>query len=294
VGAIAKQLLRTILGVTLGLALTSACTREVPQRPEPSSSTPARAAPPPPPPAPPAPVEAGLDASPEADASRPPKTIDGPHELPLAEGRPIYYAFPGDAAARPYRLIGHLHGMCGPPSYACGKWLGAGTDVGAMVCPTGNARCGDSPFGPPSWEADTWAQLVLDMDHDLEASIAKVLAKRPGAIDRKGSVLTGYSRGAYAAAEIVKLHPGRWPYLVLIEAKVPLVAERLVKAGVKAVALVAGEVGTEIANMRQTTEALEAAGYPVKLWVMPKAGHLYSDDMERIMSEALAWVLSHP
>jgi hypothetical protein len=169
--------------------------------------------------------------------------------------------------------------------------MGAGTAAGAMVCPTGNARCGDSPNGPPSWEAPSWKELVAAMDHDLEASIAKVSAKHPGAIRREGAVLTGYSRGAYAAAPIARMHPGRWPYLVLIEANVPLSADGLKKAGVRAVALVAGERGTEIAGETKTVAALEAAGFPAKLFVMPKTGHLYAD-MERVMTEALAFVLA--
>jgi pimeloyl-ACP methyl ester carboxylesterase len=217
--------------------------------------------------------------------------VDGPHEIPLTAGRPIWYALPG-AGDKPVRLVAHLHGMCGPPSYACGKWIEAGTDVGAMVCPTGNARCGDSPYGPPSWEAASWEELVVEMDRDLEASIAKVIAKHPGVVRRDGAVLTGYSRGAYAAAVIARMHPGRWPYLVLIEARVPLGAASLRKAGVRAVALVAGEVGTEVASERKTQEELERAGFPARLFVMPGAGHLYSDDMERVMADALAYVLA--
>ena len=70
-------------------------------------------------------------------------------------------------------------------------------------------------------------------------------------------------------------------------------ADSLRKAGVKAVALVAGEVGTEIASETKTQEELERAGFPAKLFVMSKAGHLYGDDMERIMADALAFVLAH-
>lgn len=183
--------------------------------------------------------------------------------------------------------------MCGPPSYACGKWLQAGSAVGAMVCPTGNARCGDSPVGPPSWEAPSWPELTGAMDHDLEAAIAKVAAKHPKAFRREGAILTGYSRGAYAAPVIASAHPGRWPLLVLIEANVPLRTESLRRAGVRAVALVAGEVGTEIAGERKTEAKLQADGFPAKLFVMRKAGHLYSDDMEDVMRDALAFVLAH-
>jgi hypothetical protein len=240
-------------------------------------------------------LEAGAPDAPAPEAAPPPwapsprSRIDGPHEeLSLDAGRPIYYAAP--RATAPYRLIGHLHGMCGPPSYACGKWISAGTELGIMVCPTGNARCGDSPVGPPSWEAPTWLELVALMDKDLETSIAKIEAKRPGTIDRKNAILTGYSRGAYAAPVIARTHPNRWPYLLLIEANMPLAAASLRTAGVRAVALVAGELGAEIAGMRKTQSELEAAGFPAKLFVMRRTSHPYSDDMEYVMHDALTFL----
>lgn len=230
-----------------------------------------------------------------ADGATPHAVVDGPHALDLAPSRPIFYAFPRTDAlhAPPFRLVAHLHGVCGAPSYACGKWIGAGVDVGAMVCPTGNAKCGDSPYGPPSWEAPTWGELVLAMDRDLETSIRKVEAKHHGTIRREGAILTGYSRGAYAALPIARAHPHRYPYLVLIEANVPATADGLTKSGVRAVAFVAGEKGDEIAGLRKTEATLGAAGFPARLFVMPNTGHLYSDDMERVMAEALAFVLAH-
>jgi hypothetical protein len=61
---------------------------------------------------------------------------------------------------------------------------------------------------------------------------------------------------------------------------------------VRAVALVAGEFGTEIAGMRKTAEALEGASFPARLFVMPKTGHPYSDNMEEVMRSALAFLLA--
>lgn len=279
------------IAVVIGFGCTRAQTPERPPAPDAMTASVVDASSPPP-------ASSASDAGDAgaADAGSPPRAVvDGPHTLDLAPSRPIFYAFPktDELHAPPFRLIAHLHGVCGPPSYACGKWIGAGVDVGAMVCPTGNAKCGDSPYGPPSWEAPTWGELVLAMDHDLETSIRKVEAKHRGAIRREGAVLTGYSRGAYAALPIARAHPGRYPYLVLIEANVPATADGLTKSGVRAVALVAGEKGDEIAGLRKTEATLTAAGFPARLFVMPNTGHLYSDDMERVMSEALAFVLAH-
>ena len=223
------------------------------------------------------------------------EAIDGPHEeMSLDAGRPVWYALPKrEAGAPPLRLVGHLHGVCGGPPYACGKWIGSGTAAGVMVCPTGNAHCGESPYSPPSWEAATWGELVGLMDQALETSIAKVGAKKKGAFTREGAILTGYSRGAYAAPQIARSHPNRWRHLVLIEANVPLSVAGLKAAGVRSVALVAGEQGDQIPGMRKTEAALEGESYPVKLFVMKKTGHPYSADMEDVMAAALTFVLQH-
>ncbi|MBX3231536.1 MAG: hypothetical protein KIT84_24090 [Labilithrix sp.] len=219
------------------------------------------------------------------------EAVDGPHEeLALEAGRPVFYALAKEASVEP-RLIGHLHGVCGAPSYACGKWIGAGSAAGIMVCPTGNARCGDPSLGPPSWEAPSWGELVGIMDKDLEAAVAKVAKKKP--LSREGAILTGYSRGAYAAPSIARAHPKRWRHLVLIEANAPLTPAGLRAAGVRSVALIAGEHGTEIRGMKKTEAALEAESFPAKLFVMRKTGHPYSADMEDVMSAALTFVLTH-
>jgi hypothetical protein len=221
-------------------------------------------------------------------------SIDGPHYLSLESGRPIYYAFPGDpaGAAEPWRIVANLHGTCGGPLYACGSWAHAGVEVGALVCPTGNAHCGSSPLGPPTWEAPSWDELVRDMDTDLERSIAIVLARHPRSIRRDGAVLTGYSRGGYAVPFIAGMHPGRWPFLLIIEADATLDPASLRRARVRAVALVAGELGDQIAEMRKTANALVAASFPARLFVMPRTGHLYSGNMEDVMREALAFLLA--
>jgi predicted esterase len=240
--------------------------------------------------------DAGADAEPVPFELHPleKEAIDGPHEeLSIDAGRPVWYALPKRGGTEAARLIGHIHGVCGGPAYACGKWIGAGTAAGVMVCPTGNAHCGESPLSPPSWEAPTWMELVGIIDRDLETSIAKVASKRKGAFTREGAILTGYSRGAYAAPQIARSHPNRWRHMVLIEANVPLSLAGLKAAGVRSVAFVAGEHGDQIQGMRKTEASLGAEGYPIKLFVMRKTGHPYSTDMEDVMASALGFVLQH-
>ncbi len=184
-----------------------------------------------------------------------------------------------------------IHGVCTPPSYVCGGWQGTASSLGVLVCPTGNTSCGrDGPGGP---SGPTWEEAFSAIDADLELSIAAVRRQIAPPVTRQGAVLAGFSRGAYAAVIVAVRHPGRWPFLVLNEADVELTVPMLRAAGVRAVALIAGEWGTQLAGERKTEAALASEGYPVRLWVMPKVGHAYSPDIDAIMYDALDFVLTH-
>ena len=225
----------------------------------------------------------------------PPPTITtretGPFEIPFdgvtnGKDRHVYYVVGRTKVERqPSRLLANLHGVCNPPGYACGYWVNAAANTGFLVCPSGNARCG-GPTGPP-----TWTESIAQMDADLEAAIALVQARHEGEIRREGAILTGFSMGAYAAYQIALAHPGRWPYLILTESNVELDKARLERAGVKAVALIAGEIGSQVGGERKTAARLERQGYHARLWVMKGAGHHYSADIDEIMAEAIRFVL---
>jgi hypothetical protein len=59
---------------------------------------------------------------------------------------------------------------------------------------------------------------------------------------------------------------------------------------VKAVALLAGEWGSQIAGERATVEKLRAQHFPARFWTMAKAGHYYSSDIDALMGQAIDWV----
>lgn len=241
--------------------------------------------------------EAARDAAetgpPSVDASAPPpkaalvRAETGPFEIPLIGSRNVYYVAPHAPGTQ--RVMAMLHGVCNPPGYTCGLWAETAKDLGFLICPTGDGSCGPSMYNAP-----TWNEPNSKIDEDLELSIAKVETIHPGELARADNVLLGFSRGAYAAAKIAAAHPGRWPFLVLIEADVPLSKKMLEDAGVRAVALVAGEIGGQIGGERKTANSLLAQGFPARLWVMKKAGHHYSADIEAIMREAITWITSQP
>ncbi len=138
-----------------------------------------------------------------------------------------------------------------------------------------------------------WDESFTLMDQDLERGIAVTKGKVDGGISRDDSVLTGFSRGGWAAIEIVRMHPGRWPYLVLVEADVTINKAYLEASKVRAVAMVAGELGTELPGEKKSVDAMKAAGYPAELFIMPKTSHLYSTNIDDIMRQALTFVLAH-
>jgi len=214
----------------------------------------------------------------------PPATREvGPYDIPFRGKRNVYYAL-SVSTAKPQRLLANLHGMCNPPGYSCGYWIPSASQHGILVCPHGNSNCGPG--------VDTWAEPVDKIDQDLEDAVSAVDAQHPGEISRDGAFLTGFSLGATTAVEIAKRHPGRWPYLILNEATMPLDAAVLRKAGVRAVALIAGELGGNVHGHKALAKGLAAKGFPVKTWVMPKAGHWYSANIDEIMSEAMEFCLS--
>jgi len=234
-----------------------------------------------------APPSASVAAS--AVATGVPSEHRGPLEplaIPFGPDRTAYVVLPRrrDGAAR---LIAGLHGVCNPPEYACGYWIEAAAQRGLLICPTGNARC-----GPAMGRAPTWTQSAPKIDVDLEAAIAAVEQAHPELATRDGAILMGFSRGAYAAVKIAAAHPGRWPHLVLIEANVSISAASLGQAGVRSVALIAGERSGQLRGQRRTAEQLVREGFAAKLWVMPGAGHHYSADIDTIMAAALDFVVS--
>jgi predicted esterase len=236
------------------------------------------------------PVAAANPPSVEVDAAAPERDGDrhvGPFEIPFLGERSAFVVAPR-SRAKPSRLVAMLHGVCVGPEYTCGSWTETASRTGFLVCPAGNKSCDPGGLGPPTWE-----EPFADMDGDLELAISATEAAFPGEIDRSGAILAGFSRGAYVAVILAVRHPGRWPFLLLNEADVELTVPMMRQAGVRAVALLAGEWGAQLEGERKTYEALKKEGYPIQLWVMPKAGHFYSTNIEVLMGEAIDFLLSH-
>ena len=106
-------------------------------------------------------------------------------------------------------------------------------------------------------------------------------------VDSAGTVWVGTGEGLWTVRRDTLVRVG------VETLNAPVTAASLRKAGVRAVAWLAGELGTEIAGERRTDAELTSAGFPSRLFVMPRVAHLYPDEMDDLMRQAFEFVLAH-
>ena len=118
------------------------------------------------------------------------------------------------------------------------------------------------------------------MDRDLEASIARVAAASPGAVDREGAILGGYSRGGYAAPVIAAAElPRLSRYLPALYGSAANLALLLALAlcALCAVVLTRTAPGFALRALGQGREAARVAGMVPErayVWIMAASGAL--------------------
>src|SRR5262249_59333230 len=79
----------------------------------------------------------------------------------------------------------------------------------------------------------------------------------------KGDVLIGYSRGAFAARDILYTQkPGRFRGLILLSAILTPDPVRLKAAGIRRAVLATGDLDISRETMRRAAQKLEAVGIP--------------------------------
>jgi poly(3-hydroxybutyrate) depolymerase len=210
----------------------------------------------------------------------------GPHTVRFDGEREAFVSAPTKTKRR-RRVIASLHGLCQPIVASCSPWAHGASERGFLVCPSGNSSCGSSIA-----EAPTWNETDEEVEADIEKAIDVMEASYSGEVSREDGVLTGFSRGGYIAARLVSMFPKRWPYLIICEANAQMTAERLRAAGVRAVAIVAGEESIEYPGEKATAEQLEKDGMRVRLYTMKGVGHAYSKDYDDLMAQAVDFVTS--
>jgi predicted esterase len=228
---------------------------------------------------PPTASRAAPSLPPEADPSRP---ID-PFTIPDEQGRPIEVYPPlGDASRSP--LVVMLHATCMEPAAVCDGFGEAGRDTGWLVCPAGNGTCA----GEPDWEGSGRAKAAF-----LERAIAKVEERVGPFIDEEPGVLIGWSRGAFAARDMVvarrDLVSRRFTGLVLIAAQVAPDAATLRAAGIRRIVMAAGDYDLSRPMMMGAILALHRAGMDARYVSLGKIGHVWPANFEETMREPIAW-----
>lgn len=194
-----------------------------------------------------------------------------------------YPPLPSSAApAAPAPVVMMLHGMCGDPRLACDFWSDAGREGSWLVCPAGNARCGD-------W--DDWKGTPAEKAASLDQALEALDRAYPTAVVHAGrDVLIGFSRGAFVARDVAYERPGRYRALILIGASMTPDAARLKASGVRRVVMAAGDYDGARPTMQRAARALDAAGLPTRYVSLGPIPHTLPANLADHLRAALAWI----
>lgn len=180
-------------------------------------------------------------------------------------------------------LVILLHGMCSAPANICDGWREDTRDGHWLICPTGNAHCGD--WHDWSGGAEEKALAIDDALAAADSAIDPALADRSGK-----AILMGFSRGAFVARDVAYVRPGRFRALVLIGASITPDPARLRAAGVERVVLAAGEYDQARPVMQRAARSLDAAGLPTRYLSLGRIGHWLPPNLGEILAEALGFI----
>jgi len=182
-----------------------------------------------------------------------------------------------------------LHATCMQPASVC-DWFGsAGRDSGWLVCPSGNSTC----YGEPDWNGSGPEKAAF-----LAKALAKVEERVPTFVDERPGVLIGWSRGAYAARDILDASLSdakssslakKFRGLVLLAAHVTPQISKLKKAGITRVVMAAGDYDGSRPTMTAAVAALRAGGLEARYVSLGKVAHVWPMDFEARMREHIAW-----
>ena len=234
-----------------------------------------------------APIAAPSSAASSAASSEPPRpttqfTLSDDLERAIEVYPPL-----DDAPKSP--LVVMLHATCMQPASVCDAMGDAGRDVGWLVCPSGNSTC----YGEPDWNGPAAAKASF-----LERAIDRVEAAIPSFVDERPGVLVGWSRGAFAARDILYASASdpkfaalsqRFRGLVLIAAMVKPDPKALQSAGITRVVLAAGDYDMSLPIMLADVPKLKKAGLEARFVSLGKIGHVWPPDFDARMREPIDW-----
>jgi predicted esterase len=195
----------------------------------------------------------------------------------------LIVAPPGHDKRHPTPLIIAFHGYGDQAGTYPRFWSVPAAEFGAILAvPQGMQRVGNG-FG--------WGS-VDEADAIFQRALAEV--GRRYAVDPDHVVLTGFSQGGFIALALGLRYPGRFvgvvpmagPYIPEIDAPPPA------RAGDPRYYFIVGARDRAVSDMRRAAKDYEAAGYDVRLRVIPSTGHSFPRDSDREFTSALRWVLA--
>jgi pimeloyl-ACP methyl ester carboxylesterase len=173
-----------------------------------------------------------------------------------------------------------LHGMCGHGLGYAQSFQGSAAKRGTLIAPQGDVPCGAGPWAK-------WSNDVKALDRRITDAFRALGHAEP----ITDVIAIGYSQGATRVETLARLFPERYTRLVLIGGPQPA-NPRGLRALRGAVAMAGDRDRRDL--MRQSAQALSAAGIPATFFVMPEASHgSMGSRPEQTMDEVFRWLAEH-
>lgn len=182
-------------------------------------------------------------------------------------------------ARRLPREIVYLHGRGeNPTAEGCPVLRALLMAVGYTRCPAGNTRL---------WGGFDWVGRGEEMASRLDEE--SPLEPKLDAL-AKPSILFGFSQGGYVAPAILAARPGRFFAAILVGADVPLSKTSLERAGVRRIALAAGQWDMTAEGMKRTAKRLAREGVDARFVDLGAVGHTYFPKERHDIADVVAWL----
>jgi hypothetical protein len=181
----------------------------------------------------------------------------------------VAYAGATGEGAMSAPVVVYLHGVHGRPENGC-PWMHA--TGGWLLCPRADLV---HEGGTASWSGVRTSELI---------------ARATRAAGAQATVLVGFSQGAYEVDALLRRGAVRARGVVLLAADVAPEADALRAAGVRRIALGAGELDPSFVVLRASAARLARDGIEVRLVSLGAVGHVYIADDPSVLRDAIQWV----
>ncbi|MFO0677498.1 MAG: hypothetical protein U0169_13265 [Polyangiaceae bacterium] len=203
-----------------------------------------------------------------------------PNTIVTSRGSVPYYTANDTVHAKPVVVL--LHGMCGAPENACPFFADGGRDVGHLVCPRANHACPGGGF--------VWSGSLDQRKAIVDDAVESVRGEAGSLLDEHGSVLAGFSQGAFLALDLASRTGHPYQGLLLVGASVKVDRKKLEAAGIRRLVLAAGAYDGARPAMEDETKRLGAGAMDVRFVSLGAVPHTYVEETPGILARTLRWL----